>query len=186
MGSENNEIWMSFKSGDEKGLQRIYNTFYTVLLNYGHKFTHDQSLIEESIQLLFVKMWKNRKNLNEPASLKHYLLKAFRNTLVQKLQSQAKEEARISSFENLEFSLVPPHEDLLIRREEADLKKLQLKRILDTLTNRQKEAVYLRFYEELSYEEVAAILEMNVGGVYKLVYRAIDRLREASKEHPPF
>ncbi|MNE93296.1 RNA polymerase sigma factor [compost metagenome] len=47
-----------------------------------------------------------------------------------------------------------------------------------SLTNRQREAIFLRFYEDLSYEEIAELLEMNLGGTYKLIYRALDRLRD--------
>ncbi len=49
---------------------------------------------------------------------------------------------------------------------------------MDTLTHLQREAIFLKFSEALSYEEIAEILQINTGGTYQLVYRALERLRE--------
>src|SRR5690606_28954576 len=86
-------------------------------------------------------------------------------------------QKKIDSFEALPFELTASHEDLLIVEEEVNLQKKALEEKLSSLTNRQREGIYLRFFQELSYEEIAEILKMEVGGVYKLIYRAMDRLK---------
>ena len=53
-----------------------------------------------------------------------------------------------------------------------------LKNLLKILTDRQKEAVYLRFIQELEYEEVANLLDMTAPAVRKLISRAIKRMRD--------
>ena len=53
----------------------------------------------------------------------------------------------------------------------------QIELYLNLLTGRQREAVYLRFIEEMEYEEIAIILEMSAPAVRKLVCRAIARIR---------
>jgi RNA polymerase sigma factor (sigma-70 family) len=64
-------------------------------------------------------------------------------------------------------------------REEADTElRLKIKKGLAALTSRQREAIYLRFYEDLSYEEVSEIMNLSIGGTYKLIYRALDGLRD--------
>jgi RNA polymerase sigma factor (sigma-70 family) len=52
---------------------------------------------------------------------------------------------------------------------------------MDQLTPRQREVIYLRFFEELSYEEIAGMLDISVKGAYKLSYRALDALKELLK-----
>lgn len=180
MQEDNSDIWGSFRSGDEKSLKEIYDQNYDMLMNYGYKFTSHVHIIEEAIQSLFIKMWRNRLNLNKPSSLRHYLLKAFRNTLVSQLQSESRRKISLHSFEALPFTLVPPPDERLIDREETGRQRQLLQSRMHLLTNRQREAIYLRFFQELSYEEIASLLKMNIGSVYKLIYRAIERLRSES------
>jgi len=177
MEFDKSDIWDSFSRGDEKSLKLIYDNSYDMLVNYGYKFTSQIHIIEETIQSLFIKMWRNRHNLNRPSSLKHYLLKAFRNTLLSHLQAESRKNLRMLTFEALPFFLEPPPDENLIDREEASRQRQVLKNRMHLLTNRQREAIYLRFFQELSYEEIASLLQMNIGGVYKLIYRAIERLR---------
>ncbi len=68
---ENNSInhWVSFKKGNEKSFKYLFNEYYPVLINYGHRFTSSKFIIEESVQDLFVKFWNNRINLCVPADL---------------------------------------------------------------------------------------------------------------------
>jgi RNA polymerase sigma factor (sigma-70 family) len=62
---------------------------------------------------------------------------------------------------------------------ESDIElRRKIEESLTALTPRQREAIYLRFYEDLSFEEVSEILNLNVGGTYKLIYRALDKLKE--------
>lgn len=177
MGLEDDYIWDSFKRGNERSLKFLYDEHYEFLFHYGYKFTNDRNQIEEAIQSLFIKMWKNHSNLNKPASIRHYLLKAFRRILIAALQAGSRLASRQRSFEDIPFYLTPPHDENIIRQEEINEQHIVLKTRIGTLTNRQREAIYLRFYQELSFEEIAVVLKMNIGGVYKLIYRAIDRLR---------
>jgi DNA-directed RNA polymerase specialized sigma24 family protein len=53
--------------------------------------------------------------------------------------------------------------------------------MLSGLTDRRREAVYLFYYKDFCYQQIAEILEINIGGVYKLIYRALDVLRSSAK-----
>ena len=54
----------------------------------------------------------------------------------------------------------------------------RLQAALDKLTARQREAIFLRFYEGLSYEEVAAVLKITVKATYKIMARSLTALKE--------
>ncbi|MET7001405.1 RNA polymerase sigma factor [Chitinophaga defluvii] len=170
--------WTSYREGDERSFERIYQLYYSQLANYGSKFTHDTGVIEEAVQDLFLKLWKNRDNIGTTPSVKHYLFKAFRRTLSRKLQKQDRFFLLPGNDNDLFFRFELSQEQLLLRHEHLLELKKQVDNILSTLTNRQREVIYLKFYEDLTYEEIADLLQMQVGGVYKLTYRALDRLRE--------
>lgn len=169
--------WELFLQGNEPAFEQLYRKYYSTLFNYGYRVTTDQTLTREAIQHLFVKLWTNRKGLSATPHVKQYLFKAFRNHLFS-LQEKNKKEP---SVEEEDILLVQDSsEEKIIRLETAVHNAQKLQEMLSTLTPRQKEAIQLRFFSNLSYEEIANIMDMQVGGTYKLIYRALERLRESS------
>lgn len=70
--------------------------------------------------------------------------------------------------------------DTMIGEEEKSDIKATIESLLNSLTDRQREAIYLRYMQNLDYEEIAELLDMSPGSVRKLVYRAIMSLRKKS------
>lgn len=180
MSSDQTDLWDLFLKGDQDKFKEIYNHHYDLLINYGYRFTSNLPLLEDTVQTLFINLWQKRSSISTPASVTHYLLKAFRNTLINGLRSETSLQKKIDSFESLPFEISASREDHLIEEEDILIQKKVVEEKLALLTNRQREGIYLRFFQELSYEEIAGILKMEVGGVYKLIYRAIDRLKSKS------
>ena len=178
MPSIDTDIWGAYRRGDESAFRALYDRFYDRLAAYGFKFTADHQVIEESIQDLFLKLWRNRSSIGDTASVAFYLYKAFRRILTRRLQRLPAIVAFPGSEENLIFELSLGHDEVLMERERAASLKQRLDAILATMTHRQREAVYLKFYEELSYEEISDLLGISQKGTYKLIYRALDHLRE--------
>lgn len=185
MSSNQTNLWDLFVKGDQQSFKELYENNYELLINYGYRFSRDLPLLEDAVQNLFIKLWQKRGTISTPVSVTHYLLKAFRNTLINSLQSESNLQNKINSFESLSFELTASKEELLIEEEEMFIQKKILEEKLSLLTNRQREGIYLRFFRELGYEEIAEVLKMEVGGVYKLIYRALDRLKINHKEETP-
>jgi RNA polymerase sigma factor (sigma-70 family) len=171
-------LWTAFKKGDKNSFEQLFNTYYPALINYGHKFTRDKYIIEESVQDLFVKLWKNRLALGNPPIVKQYLFKAFRTVIFRKLQQRSSHNTELLDDERYEFCFVLAADQKVVNDERDEEVRKTVQAALTALTPRQREAVYLRFYEDMSYEQIAEMLEMNIGGTYKLIYRALDRLKE--------
>lgn len=171
------DIWISFKQGDRKSFESLFNYYYPRLISYGRKFTPNKYIIEESVQDLFVKLWNNRHTLGIPASVKPYILKSFRSIIFRKLS-----KVTLSGFErldeaNYQFNIEIAPDQALIEVENRDEASKRIHNSINRLTPRQREAIYLRFFQDLSYEEISDILRIDVGGTYKLIYRALDRLK---------
>lgn len=54
----------------------------------------------------------------------------------------------------------------------------ELSQVVEDLPRRQKECIYLRFYEGMSYQEISEIMEIEVSSTYKMLYKAIEQLYE--------
>lgn len=175
---DESDLWKLVKKGDRKAFENMYHIYYALLMNYGYRFTRQQPVIEEAVQDLFIKIWKKRGVLSEPVSVKNYIYKSFRRILLRLLSSPL-QKSFSKSFEatDHDFRIQLSHDNDLIQRESLQLSRTRIEAILESLTSRQREVIYLRFFEELEYDEIAKIMDMQVSAVYKLTYRAIDRLR---------
>jgi RNA polymerase sigma-70 factor (ECF subfamily) len=179
MQSESHELWWdAFKQGDWDAFTALYGEFYELLNNYGRKFTQDADLIQDVVHDLFVRLWTTRTRLGNPASVRNYLYKALRSTLFRKIASLSKfvELDTASNGDTFAVNFIP---DASFRQEEQELRQ-QVIALVNTLPARQQEIIFLRFYEGMTYEEIAEIMDINISSTYKLLYKALDNLHKVS------
>lgn len=173
--------WRRFKDGDIKALEGIYRLHSDALINYGLRITPDIDLIKDSIQDLFIELWKGRRNLADTDQPKFYLFRALRNKLSRALSQQSfvsEGELQLSSGD-----LLTEYVELEMAAREQELQnKLTLQQLLDKLPSRQQEAIYLRFYHNFPYEIIASTMNMNYQSVLNLVQRALKNLRAGYKD----
>jgi RNA polymerase sigma factor (sigma-70 family) len=171
------EHWLLFKNGNSGSLEALYNEYSNALYNYGSKFTVDKDLIKECIQELFVTLWIRREHIANPPDVKNYLFKSFRLSVFKKASLLHKNQEYLET-EDYPFSVTLNIEDTIISTERNEELKARLEMAINQLTNRQKEAVFLKFYENLSYEEIAEIMDISVKATYKIMARSLGFLRE--------
>ena len=169
------EVWTRVGSGDQDAYGQLYVFYYRRLYNYGRKMTADIALLEDALQETLVSVWTGRERLHMVQKPHSYLLQTFRFILFRKLRKDRK----VLSLENAEPGEPDfGREEILIRRDlQADLRK-RLEQAMQTLTSRQREAIFLRFYEGLSYEEAAGIMGISVKATYKIMSRALLQLKK--------
>lgn len=171
-------IFDQFMEGDKAAYATIYRHYYPGLYNYGTRFA-DASLVEDAIQDTFTKFWSTRKEMGPVNCLKAYLFVSFRN----QLHALARQKRRFMETDIQEpfFKLEVSIDQVIIDAEKLYEERTNLARAMVHLTQRQKEAIFLKFYENLSYEEIAVILDISVKATYKLVARAVGELRQQIK-----
>lgn len=168
-------LWDACKSGDKEAFDTIYRRYYPRLYNYGHKFTTENTLIDDSIQEVFTTCWCRREQLGAIRELRSYLFVSFRNQLLKSIKIN-RDYTRLSS--EIHFPLELAADDFLIENECLQEKRQYLQKSLASLTSRQREAIFLKFFEDMTYAEIAGMLGISVKATYKLIGRAIKELRE--------
>lgn len=168
-------LWHLLCSGDKDAFGQITENCYKPLYQYGTKFTDDRELIKDCLQDLFLDIWEKRTHLSGVANPRPYLFQAFRNNLLRRTR-------RISRFSEigpgaeLEFSSFSSEAEWIHRETEAGLEhKLQL--VMKQLPKRQREALYLRYYENLTYEEIADVMGLRRQAVANYLQYGIQKLR---------
>ena len=170
------ELWDSFKAGDDRAFSRIYETYADLLFSYGMRFTSNREIVRDTLQELFIKLYKNRKNLSTTDHIKFYLFCAFRHQLQNEL-AKVIPSVDITECETT-FTLDQSALDQLIYDEKELNRQKKLNQLLNDLPVRQKMVIQYRFTEGLKYEEIAQLMDMNYQSVHNLLQRALNKIRE--------
>jgi RNA polymerase sigma factor (sigma-70 family) len=169
------DIWERFKAGSEADFTFLYQQYAPVLFKYGCKLSEDRDLVKDCLQLVFFNIWKNKDHLPAPPSVLHYLLKAIRNEIFKK----AKVQTRFAAFsDDTPLEVTHSFETEWIASQAEEFRNEKINRVLQQLPARQKEVIFLKYYKNLSYEEIAAIMGIEQDSVYKLTYKAIEKLQQ--------
>ncbi len=176
------EVWNSFNKGDEMAFNYLYRTYAGVLFQFGCQFSKDQMLVQDSIQNLFISLRKKRGSLSEVSNIKGYLLRSIQREVLRNGKKTSSkmvlDDSQMDSFFQIELS----PETSFIQRESAHQRKIQLQEALKKLTAKQRQAILLFYEEELSYKEIAKVMDFNeVKSARKLIYRALSSLKEFIK-----
>ena len=178
-GLNDSELWNRFKNGDESAFVQIFKTHYRDTLRYGLKFHKDKTLVEDCIQDLFIELWKNKENQTIIEQIKPYLFTCIRRKII-------KETTKDSNLKKLFANIIPQDyafevsfspENQLITSEINSIEIAQMQALLNKLPPRQKEVLYLLFYQDMSYEDIATVMQMNYQSARNLVHRALKLLR---------
>ncbi|HEY9256610.1 sigma-70 family RNA polymerase sigma factor [Chitinophaga sp.] len=175
--AEESQWWRAIVAGDEAAFQQVYRLHFNMLYEYGMRLAANEELVKESIQQFFVKVWTNRATLGTVKRIRPYLLVSLRGMIYNKLRDEKRR--RVTSLEDdYDFELVFSPESEYIQKESANQQLQALKQAMEQLTARQKEIIFLRYFQELEYNDIAEIMNISVKGAYKLTARSLESLRE--------
>lgn len=167
-------LWERYKSGDQNAFGQLFQKHYPSLFQFGMKITNNTILLEDTIQELFIELWQNKKQ-TEVLSVKAYLLKALKYKLMRSLKKRNGTSSGDLQDDML-FEL--SHETFLVEQQENEERKKIVTNAFQQLSNRQKEIIYLKFYQDLSYEEVSEIMNINYQVARNLLYQSVKALKK--------
>ena len=173
--------WRALVSGDENAIEWLFDTYSQSLFNYGMKIVSDRELVKDCIQDLFSDLWKNHPRLVLPDSPRLYLFKALKYKIFRDAASNKKKTGLLAEQDEANFELSA--ESVMIAEQTASENSNTIQNALSRLTQRQREALMLRYFEDMSHSEIADLLNINKQSVYNLIYSALESLKKVfSKE----
>ncbi|PSL45455.1 RNA polymerase sigma factor (sigma-70 family) [Chitinophaga niastensis] len=176
--ASHSSLWGRFLQGDRHAFAEIYDAHIDDLFHYGMHFCQDNERVKDCLQDLFQDLWITRDHLTANIqNIRYYLISSLRRRLLRSLRKDRRYQHR-ESWEAFEFEFTSPLESQLILEETAEEQKRLLQQALSSLSRRQREAIYLRFFQNLSYTEVAEIMSMQVDSVYNTISKAISILKK--------
>ena len=168
--------WQSFLKGDDDAYAWLYSRYVQQLYQYGCRFTTDTEMVKDCVQDVFVNVYRQKDRYSSPPdNVKIYLMSSLRNSIFNVFNKGNLHDTYISNI-NYEFDLSV--EEKLIETEDETSQKHTVAHLLNTLSPRQREIIYYRFFEGLDYSAICELMGLNYQSAYNLLQRSLSRLRE--------
>lgn len=179
-GNVDFELMARIGEGDHAAFRELVERHQNTVIGTVAKMLGNPSDAEDISQQVFLRIWRNARRYRPDARFTTYLFTITRNLVFNETRRRGRKK-EVSADEREENS---HHqiEDSPDRRPDAELLQSELREAIDAaiaaLPESQRMAVVLRRYEQLSYEEIAAVLGLSVSAVKSLLFRARSALRE--------
>lgn len=168
------KTWSQFKSGDQSAFEEIYLEFVDTLYNFGLKLTADEGLVKDSIQDLFINLFRYNISIQKPESIEFYLFKALKRSIRKKL----KKKNKLDELDFKVFDLKFDFENDYIQNEDERQKLKLLEESLNKLTLKNRELLFYKFNSNLTNREIGDIIGEKPDTVRKQISRIIQGIRE--------
>jgi RNA polymerase sigma factor (sigma-70 family) len=173
-------LWLSLRKGNDLAFSTLYERFSNLLFNYGMHFCYNRELVKDCIQELFTTIWNKRESLSDIDSVKYYLFKSFRNLLIHHINKHRKHFIELNeNHEPVDFD--PSIEDDLIVQDYLNENRVRISSALSKVSKRQREIVVLKYFNDLSYSEIASLMSITPASAHNLLSKALQCLRVVIK-----
>jgi len=180
---QDTELMLRVREGDEGAFKEIVERYQRQILDLCFRYVCNQADAEEVAMDVFIQLYKSRQTYRPEAKLSTYLYRIAVNLSLNRIRDRKRK--RLVSFEFLKkdrpFDPESPDSERPDAVYEAGEREAIVRRALESLPEKQKTALLLRRYDELSYEEIAAVMDTSVSAVEALLFRARETLRKTLK-----
>jgi len=170
--------WMQrLQQNDEGALASLMKLYYDDLYNYAARFTKDDGLIKDCIQEVFISLWQRRETVGTILSPKYYFLRSIKNKILKSLHKNIRTTTSVLLQDEYDFLYEFSIERVIVEKQISEEKAEKLKKTLSLLSKRQKEIIYLKYYQYLDHGQIAELMNISSQSVYNLLHEAIYKLR---------
>ena len=180
-GAQDFALMKRIACGDESAFRALLERHQDSVVGTVAKMLGNPSDAEDIAQQVFLRVWQHAKSYRPDAKFTTYLFTITRNLVFNETRRRSRKKEIPLDTGDSSGNHEPgddPH-----RQPDASLLEAELRIAVDqaitSLPETQRLAVILRRYENLSYEEIAVVLDLSVSAVKSQLFRARSSLREA-------
>jgi RNA polymerase sigma factor (sigma-70 family) len=164
---------------------QLYKDMYKKLLSYGLKICPDDGLVRDCIHEIFLDIWCNRQKYANLLDIEIYLLKVIRNRLIDHYRSARKylhhdthNSDHIDSLFQRQLNFSISQEDIIIQDEDQKHLTQKVANLLNQLTDRQREIIFLKFYTGLNDKQISEITGLQNQSVRNKAHQALSKMKK--------
>ncbi len=172
-------LWERIRAGDKDAFFDLYKELYYALVNFGIRVCANADTASEATDLVFITIWEKHETLCRVDNVEAYLRTFLKRKLLRMLERKRKINDALfnagAAGEWMEMS----YEEFIVKVQTDELVRYQLKQALEKLTFKQKQLIHLKFFEGMSYEQIALQSNQSIKTAYNTIYDALKILRKA-------
>lgn len=175
-----NQLFRLIQNDNKDAFNRLYNLFYAPLCIFAGRYISDLRVIEDCVHDIFLKIWKDRKNISINTSIRSYLYTATRNLCLDLIEKRKTE----LTYEQYILNTYDPFTSENLYSIE------ELENIIEEAINKLPEKYQIAFrmsrFEELTYKEIAEKQNISVKTVEAYIHKSLVMLSKYLKDYLPF
>ncbi len=169
-------LWLEIKSGREDAFDLLFKKYYVELVMYCRNTIHvNQEFAEDCVQDIFADLWKYRNNISSNIIVRSYLFTSVRNRIY-KNKKKFKLSLSFKRDDNFHFDSFFQNEFLGLSDEDL-LRREKLNKIINELSERQREIIYLCYINNLTISQASVILKINYQSAKNPIFRTLTVIR---------
>lgn len=169
-------MWQKFMNGDDKAFAELYRHYFNELFAYGLKIGFNEEVCKDAIQDVFYMLITNRSRLSHVQNIEFYLLQSLKNRLYDLHQSRKKlnpldyDDVILENDQNVVDAIIEKETQLNLEN--------KLKKSLSILPPKQRKIIFWHYHLNLSFVEIAVLLDSKPDTIRKSIYRALQKMKE--------
>lgn len=172
------QLMLALAKGDDSALRPLVERWQTPLINFFYRSLHSHADAEDLAQQTFIRIYHAAPRYTPTAKFSTYLFHVARHLLINEFRRQARKP-------------LDPVEDEQLNREASNTGQEQLREkeleeafaaAVEALPENQRTAILLLKQQELSYEEIAEVMDASLSAVKTWIFRARQHLRNALED----
>ena len=175
------ELVKKILEGDEKAFRLFVDIHKVMVVNTCYAFLHNREEAEDIAQDVFIQAFESLISFRFDCKLSSWLYRIAVNRAINSCKSFHKRRIKLKLDETEQHFDCPSEELPVQEKMEAQERRELLHRAIDSLPENQRKAIILNKYEDLSYKEVADIMNISLSAVESLIFRAKTNLEKKLK-----
>ncbi|QIL42733.1 sigma-70 family RNA polymerase sigma factor [Pedobacter sp. HDW13] len=168
--------------GERDAFLNLYKSLYRSLAGFGLRVCSDSEVVTDTLNQVFLEIWEKHETLPRVEQVESYLRTILKRKILKRIAHEQRLNKAISVIVREDEALLEmPYEELIVKIQSDELVKTSLLAALEKLTPQQRKLIQLRFYDGLSYEDVAKRTQLTVRTAYNTIYSALKFLRTQLK-----
>lgn len=169
--------------GNVQAYSTIYRLYYARLFRYAMQIYPHKAFVEDVLQDFFTYLAEHCRKMRKVSNFEVYLFQSVKRNLYARLSRQQQSDRTRERYQRrmipLQDQQEAPPDEQLIAEETAANRRERLRAAMANLPDHQREILYLRYFEEMSYPEICQILDLNYQVARNYASRAIRQLKNA-------
>ena len=174
-----NELFEQIRNNNAEAFNTLYAQFFAPLCVFASRYISDHNIIEDCVQDVFLKIWKDKENINITTSIRSYLLTATKNNclnLIEKKKTeQTYEQYILNTYDEYSSS------DLYSVEEIERL----ITQAINKLPEKYRTVFQMSRFENLTYKEIAVKQNISIKTVEAYMHKSLIILQIALKDYLP-